>query len=240
MLVYKHCVLGANIERAPEPMPVISIIVPVYNEQENIPALFGGLVDLARSLGAEIIVVDDGSDDAGSQLLRNCEGFIYLRIPHSGKSAALATGLARARAPVAVTIDADLQEDPAHIPELLALVVQGYDCVYGVRVRRRDDFWGKRLPSLIYNLLVRLLFGHNFRDINCGLRAAPTHQLRSLEWGRGTHRLVPLLIYLQGGRVKGVPVRHRRRQAGRSKFISPRRYPVSLRHLLNLRFSGHV
>ena len=229
----------ANLAQT-EAAPAVSIIVPVYNEQESIPGLYAGLAPLSDFLGAEVIVVDDGSDDDGPRLLQGCEGFTYLRIAHAGKSAALAAGLARARAPVSVTIDADLQEDPAHIPAMVALVEQGCDCVHGVRVRRRDAFWGKRLPSWIYNLLVWLLFGHHFRDVNCGLRAAPTARLRSLEWSRGTHRLVPLLIYLQGGRVRGLPVRHRRRRWGHSKFATSRRYPVSLRHLLNLRLNGHV
>ncbi|MBU1276120.1 MAG: glycosyltransferase family 2 protein [Proteobacteria bacterium] len=227
-------------EQALQPAPAVSIIVPVYNEQEVIPSLFSGLAGLARELRAEIIVVDDGSEDASPQLLQSCEGFVYVRIAHSGKSAALAAGLDRARAPVSVTIDADLQEDPSHIPELLTLLEQGHDCAYGVRVLRQDSLWGKRLPSMVYNLLVFVLFGHNFRDVNCGLRAAPTQRLRSLEWNRGAHRLVPLLILRQGGRVKGMPVRHRRRPAGRSKYTSFRRYPLSLRHLLCLRFAGHV
>ncbi|MBU4278515.1 MAG: glycosyltransferase family 2 protein [Proteobacteria bacterium] len=229
-----------EIRPAPPAAPAVSIIVPVYNEQESIPGLYDGLAHLADSLGAEIIVVDDGSDDASPQLLQDCRDFIYLRIAHAGKSAALAAGLARARAHITVTIDADLQEDPAHIPAMVALVEQGYDCVHGVRVRRQDAFWGKRLPSWFYNLLIWLLFGYQFRDVNCGLRAAPTARLRPLEWSRGTHRLVPLLVHLQGGRIKGVPVRHRRRQWGRSKYATPRRYPVSLRHLLNLWLNGHV
>ncbi|MCF8042489.1 MAG: glycosyltransferase family 2 protein [Desulfarculaceae bacterium] len=223
-----------------EAVPAVSIIVPVFNEQESIPSLYGGLANLADSLGAEVIVVDDGSDDASPQLLQGCRGFIYLRIPHAGKSAALAAGLAMAKAPITVTIDADLQEDPAQIPELVALVEQGYDCAYGIRVRRQDSFWGKRLPSWIYNRLIWLLFGHQFRDVNCGLRAAPTERLRCFEWTCGTHRLIPLLAHLQGGRVKGVPVRHRSRQWGRSKYATSRRYPVSLRHLLSLRLTGHV
>lgn len=220
--------------------PAVSIVVPVFNEQENIRLLHDALSKLGDQLSTEVIVVDDGSDDASPALLQACQGFIYLRIPHAGKSAALAAGLNLARSPITVTIDADLQEDPTHIAEMVALVEKGYDCVHGVRVRRQDSFWGKRVPSRIYNLLIMLLFGHYFQDVNCGLRAAPTARLQALEWKQGTHRLVPLLIHREGGRVKGIPVRHRRRQADRSKYASSQRYPVSLRHLLSLRFAGHV
>ncbi|MCB2190891.1 MAG: glycosyltransferase family 2 protein [Deltaproteobacteria bacterium] len=220
--------------------PAVSIVVPVYNEQDCIADLYKGLAGLIDSLEAEVIVVDDGSDDRTESLLQECQGFTLLRIPHSGKSAALAAGLARARAPITVTIDADLQEDPGHIPEMVKLVRQGYECVHGIRVHRQDDFLGKRLPSWLYNQLIWLLFNRRFRDVNCGLRAVPTDRLRSLEWDRGAHRLVPLLIHMQGGRVKGVPVRHRRRQWGQSKYATSRRYPISLRHLLNLRLNGHV
>ncbi len=220
--------------------PAVSIIVPLYNEAESIPRLVACLAALAPGLGAEVIVVDDGSEDASPALLAHCEGITCLRIPHAGKSAALAAGLALARASQVATIDADLQEDPSQIARLLALAGQGYDCVHGVRVRRQDGLWAKRLPSRAYNLLIRLLFGYNFRDVNCGLRVASTRWLRSLEWRQGTHRLVPLLIALGGGRVAGVPVRHRRRQHGRSKFASPRRFHPSLGHLLRLRFTGHV
>ncbi|BEQ16197.1 glycosyltransferase family 2 protein [Desulfoferula mesophila] len=223
-----------------EDCPAVSIIVPIFNEEESIPDLHAGLLHVANSLGAEVIVVDDGSDDDTSELLQHCRGFNLLRIPHGGKSAALAAGLARARAPIAVTIDADLQEDPAHIPHMVSLVKQGFDCVHGIRVCRQDDFWGKRLPSWFYNQLIWLLFSRRFRDINCGLRAALTDRLRSLEWKQGTHRLVPLLIHLQNGRVRGMPVRHRRRKWGQSKYATSRRYKVSLRNLLSLRLNGHV
>lgn len=231
---------AAAVDLSPGPSPAVSIVVPVYNEQESIPALIKGLGALADALGAEVIVVDDGSDDTSPQLLQECAGFIYVRIAHAGKSAALQAGLARARAPVTVTIDADLQEDPAQIPGLLALLAQGYDCVHGIRMNRQDDFWGKRFPSLVYNMIILLLFGRMFRDVNCGLRVAATERLRSLPWGQGAHRLVPLLIHLQGGRVKGVRVRHCRRRWGQSKYATSRRYPVSLRHLINLRLTGHV
>lgn len=239
-LVRLSSVSATASDPPPGSSPAVTIIVPVYNEQESLPELINRLTSLADALGAEVIVVDDGSEDASPRLLQECESFIYLRIAHGGKSAALRAGLARARAPVTVTIDADLQEDPAQIPGLLALLAQGYDCVHGIRVNRQDDFWGKRLPSLVYNMLILLLFGRWFRDVNCGLRVTATERLRSLQWTQGTHRLVPLLIHMQGGRVKGVPVRHCRRRWGQSKYATSRRYPVSLRHLINLRLNNHV
>lgn len=148
----KNVAAPVHSTTAPEPnmvsedCPAVSIIVPIFNEEESIPDLHAGLLHVANSLGAEVIVVDDGSDDDTSELLQHCRGFNLLRIPHGGKSAALAAGLARARAPIAVTIDADLQEDPAHIPHMVSLVKQGFDCVHGIRVCRQDDFGANACP----------------------------------------------------------------------------------------------
>ena len=218
----------------------ISVIVPIYNEVENIERLHGELTDALRDFDAEIIAVDDGSTDGSGDEIRRFEAFEYVGIARSGKSAALRAGIERARAPIIVTIDADLQEDPQEISKMVGLLDENCDCVVGYRQRRSDDFFAKKLPSWIYRIMIFVLFGQYFIDINCGFRACRTDVLRSIPWFDGSHRLLPLMIRQRSGHVVQVPVRHRQRQAGTSKFSSPQRFFPALETLLKLRFGRYA
>lgn len=221
------------------PTPDISIVVPLFNEVENVRLLADELIPVADSIGAEIIIVDDGSTDGSGDEIRRHDRFRYVRIARSGKSEALRQGVQSARGQVIAMIDADLQEDPRHLPDMVALLGRGYDGVNGVRVRRRDPWIRKRLPSLVLRCIVFALFARRHADIVCGLRVARAATWRSIPWFAGTHRLVPLLIERQGGRVAEFPVSHRRRRAGVSKYLSSSRFGIMLVHLIKLRMNHY-
>jgi dolichol-phosphate mannosyltransferase len=215
-------------------LPEVCVIIPVFNEAPNIDQLNAELIPAIRKLNAEIIVVDDGSTDSSGDLIQKYPAFRYLRIPHRGKSSAIRWGVAHTTSPYIVTIDADLQEDPADIPRVVRELKRGYDLVQAVRKDRKDDFIRKKLPSRVYNFLTLLIFGTYLRDINCGLRGFRTDSLSTLPSFEGSHRLWPLFISRSGGSVKMLAVRHRPRRAGESKYHSPRRFVTALLDILRV------
>lgn len=191
----------------------ITILVPTFNEVENLPLLVDELLPVAAALDAEVLLVDNASTDGLGALVGDSTQFRYAFIPEKGKSVAIRHGIGIARGSIIVTIDADLQEDPRQIPEMIAALNQGFDCVHGCRVSREDRLFHKVIPSTVFNAAVGLLFFRNFRDINCGLRVCRKAALETIPWFEGAHRLVPLLVARNGGRVLSVPVRHQRRRA---------------------------
>lgn len=203
--------------------PDVSIVIPVFNERDNLRILLSeirqALTD--RSETWEVLFVDDGSDDGSREVLRALAGedphVRALRLAkNSGQSSALAIGFQTARAPVIVTLDADLQNDPADIPKLLDALV-GCDLVSGVRAHRRDDFV-RRVSSKIGNRARRLVVGDSITDIGCSLKAYRSHLLRGLPMFDGMHRFLPGLLENRGARVLQVPVNHRPRVHGESKY----------------------
>lgn len=217
-----------------DPLPAVSIVVPAFNEVESVALLAAELLPLAPALKAEVIVVDDGSTDGTAAAVSLHPGFRLVRIPHTGKTGALRAGIEAARAPLIVTIDADLQEDPAHIPQLLEALADGADMVSGCRALRADSWWRKRFPSAVFRFLLRLLFGARIRDINCGLRAARKRTFLSALPFEGAHRFVPLLVRRRGGAIREIPVAHQARRYGRPKYESPVRFVQALRDLLRI------
>jgi glycosyltransferase involved in cell wall biosynthesis len=203
--------------------PRVSIVVPVYNEEESLPVL-------AEEIGAamegvtpdyELLWVDDGSTDGGPAVLARLAAadprVRVLRLRrNSGQSAALAAGFANARAEVVVTLDADLQNDPADIPRLLA-ALDGCDVVCGVRTARQDT-WVRRLSSRIANGVRNRLTHEAVTDVGCTLRAARAEHLRRIPVFKGMHRFLPTLLRMEGARVREVPVRHRPRRYGEAKY----------------------
>lgn len=230
---------SSSVPTTPSPAaPDVSIVVPVYNEAESLEPLTG---EIRRALaerreGWELLYIDDGSTDAGLDVLRRlaaADGRLrILRMAgNSGQSAALAVGFAAARGGVVVTLDADLQNDPADIPRLLDLL-EGADLVSGIRRKRRDT-WARRVASKIANRVRSRLLGDGITDVGCSLKAYRAEFLRDLPAFNGMHRFLPALVRMAGAqRVEEVEVNHRPRQHGESKYTIGGRLRRSLADLL--------
>ena len=201
----------------------LSVVVPAYNELENLDPL---LAELRASLAAarrshEIIVVDDGSSDGSAAwLLREAARDPHL-VPvllerNVGQSGALAAGLTSARGAIVVTLDADLQNDPADLPRLLAALERA-DVVSGIRQRRQDG-WTRRWSSRVANATRRAVLGDPVTDIGCSFKAYRREALEGLPLFVGAHRFLPALCVFRGARLAEVPLSHRPRRHGQSKY----------------------
>lgn len=201
----------------------LSVVIPVHDEEESLPALHAELDAALRGLGGscEILLVDDGSHDGSLARMRELAARdarvrVIALDGHHGQTAAFEAGFAHARGEVTVTLDADLQNDPADIPRLLA-ALEDADVVNGVRVVRRDALL-RRLSSRIANGFRNRLTGETVTDVGCTLRAMRTEYLRRVKLYRGLHRFLPTLLRLEGARIREIPVAHRPRLHGRSKY----------------------
>jgi glycosyltransferase involved in cell wall biosynthesis len=203
---------------------MISVVVPLFNERASLADLYRELNDASGRLDApvEIIFVDDGSTDGSWEEIARLAGEdprvrgVRLR-RNFGKSAALATGFARVRGDRVVTLDADLQDPPDQIPEMLAAVSDGADVVNGWK-RHRQDPWHKVYPSRVFNWLVSALTGVRLHDHNCGFKAMRADVVREIRLYGELHRFIPVLAAARGFRVSERVVRHRPRKYGESKF----------------------
>jgi len=222
----------------------LSIILPVYNEAENLEPLhtrLAGVLD-ALSRECEIIYVDDGSTDDSWPMLRKLAAsdsrvrLVRLR-KNFGQSSALAAGFAHARQPIVVTMDADLQNDPADIPRLVARLGDSTDVVCGWRRRRRDPWLTRRLPSQLAALLIRRVTGVPLHDFGCTLKAYRREVLEDMPVFGEMPRFIPVLAAWVGGRIDEVEVLHHPRVRGVSKYGLLRTYKV-LVDVLTLKFIG--
>jgi dolichol-phosphate mannosyltransferase len=205
------------------PAPDISIVVPVFNEERSLPDLVREIdAAMARvSMSWELVFVDDGSTDGSRAVMRELASRdSRLRVAamprNSGQSAALAAGFLLARGASVVTLDADLQNDPADIPRLLE-ALDGVAMVSGVRRNRRDD-WVRRVSSRIANGVRRWVLDDGVTDVGCSLKAYRSEYVRRLPAFNGSHRFLPALVQMAGGRVREVDVTHRPRVHGISKY----------------------
>jgi glycosyltransferase involved in cell wall biosynthesis len=203
--------------------PEISLVIPVYNEEENLPVLAAEIKTAMEPLGRpyEVLYVDDGSTDGSLQvMLRLAREDPRTRIVrqrrNSGQSAAFDAGFRHARGDVVVTLDADLQNDPADVPRLLERM-DGFDVVNGVRARRQDT-WVRRVSSKIANRVRNRVTRESVTDVGCTLRAMRLELLRRIPVFNGMHRFLPTLLRLEGARVTEVPVHHRPRLHGQPKY----------------------
>ena len=203
--------------------PEISIVIPVYNEEENLPVLAAEIQGAMQSLGRpyEVIYVDDGSTDASPEVLRRLvrqdPGTRVVRQRrNSGQSAAMDAGFRFARGGIVVTLDADLQNDPADIPRLLELMDR-WDVVCGVRAHRNDN-WVRRISSRIANGVRNRVTHESVTDVGCTLKAYRTEFLRRIPVFTGMHRFLPTLLRMEGARLAEVPVNHRPRIYGTPKY----------------------
>jgi glycosyltransferase involved in cell wall biosynthesis len=201
---------------------LVSVVVPLYNEAATLGALYDEVSVALAGMRWEIVYVDDGSTDGSfSELTRLHEKYTNVRIVrlrrNFGKAVALSAGFAAATGERIVTIDADLQDDPAEIPQLLAKLDEGYDLVSGWKNHRRDPF-ARRLFSRIYNGTTAIVTGVRLHDMNCGLKVYRAEVLRNVRLYGEMHRFVPVLAHHLGFRTAEVLVNHRPRLAGRSRY----------------------
>lgn len=203
--------------------PEISLVIPVYNEEESLPVLAAEIREALAPLGRtyEVIYVDDGSTDRSPEVLRKLareDGTVRIirQLRNAGQSAALDAGFRFARGGIVVTLDADLQNDPADIPRLLS-TLDGCDVVTGIRTRRQDN-WVRRASSKIANGVRNRATHESITDVGCTLKAFRADYLRCIPMFTGMHRFLPTLLRLEGARVTEVPVNHRPRLHGQPKY----------------------
>lgn len=203
--------------------PEISVIAPVYNEVDNVEPLVDELIRTLATMGRpyEIVLVDDGSTDGSAEAIARMARErpevrgLHLRV-NRGQTAAFDAGIKEARGDVVVTIDADLQNDPADIPRLVA-ALDGHDAAIGYR-KVREDALVRRASSRIANAVRNRLSGDDVIDTGCSLKAFRASRLRDVKLFSGMHRFLPTLIKIEGGSVVQLPVGHRPRRSGTSKY----------------------
>ena len=198
--------------------PSVSVVVPLFNEEENMLILQSELRAALGGLDHEIIFVDDGSIDCTVERIENAPNIRVLRFAkNAGQSAAIYAGLQAARGAIAVLIDGDLQNDPADIPKLLAEISRGADLVCGYRAQRKDTVV-KRLTSRVANSVRSRFIKDGVRDTGCTLKAMRRECVGALVPFKGMHRFIPALIKAAGYRLVEISVNHRPRRFGRSKY----------------------
>ncbi|HLX12457.1 MAG TPA: glycosyltransferase [Bacteroidota bacterium] len=201
----------------------ISIIVPLYNEEQSLKELYEQIRSaLHRSGNYEIIFVDDGSTDGSARVLHDLrhrdKRVKIIRFRRNfGKSAALSVGFQNARGEYVITMDADLQDDPAEIPSLINELKKGYDLVSGWK-RKRHDPITKTIPSKFFNAVTSIMTGIKIHDFNCGLKAYRREVVKDLKIYGELHRYIPVLAHWQGFKIGEMQVQHRARKFGKTKF----------------------
>ena len=220
----------------------LSVVIPLLNESESLPVLHAELQAALHPtrLAYELVFVDDGSTDGSLEVLRRLHAAdpAHVRVlsfrRNHGKSAAMAAGFAAVRGTWVATLDADLQDDPAEIPKLLAELEAGADLVCGWKRARRDP-WTKRLPSKLFNAVTARASGVQLHDFNTGLKVYRAEVVRDLHVYGELHRFVPVLAAWQGFEVRELPVNHRERRFGSSKF-GPSRFVNGFLDLVTVMF----
>lgn len=226
------------------PAPRISVVIPLYNEEESIPHLRTALHEALENCGYsyEIIIIDDGSKDKSFVLLREWalqdDHLTVIRLRRNfGQTAAFSAGFDRARGEIVITMDADLQNDPRDVPKLMEKIDEGFDIVSGWRKDRQDRFWDRKLPSMIANRLISNVTDVRIHDYGCSLKAYRRDVLQYVNLYGEMHRFIPALMSQAGGTVTEVPVNHYARQFGTSKYGISRTVRVLL-DLITIWFLG--
>ena len=211
----------------------LSVVVPLYNEEESLPHLVQQLTDALRPSGErfELVLVNDGSSDRTAEVLEQLshevpELVAVLLRKNYGQTAAMAAGFDVAQGDVIVSLDGDLQNDPADIPMLLAKLREGYDLVSGWRHQRQDAALQRKLPSRIANRLIGRVTGVKLHDYGCSLKAYRREVLSDMRLYGELHRFLPALAFIEGARITEVKVNHRARQYGSSKYGIDRTFRV--------------
>ena len=211
----------------------LSVVVPLYNEEESLPHLVEQLLAALRPSGErfELVLVNDGSSDRTAEVLERLSRDIpelvgVLLRKNYGQTAAMAAGFDVAQGEVIVSLDGDLQNDPADIPMLLAKLREGYDLVSGWRHQRQDAALQRKLPSKIANRLIGRVTGVRLHDYGCSLKAYSRDVLSDMRLYGELHRFLPALAFIEGARITEVKVNHRARQFGSSKYGIDRTFRV--------------
>ena len=218
-----------------------SIVIPVYNEQDSLTVLHQELARVAQSadLRFEILFIDDGSSDGSWDVIRSLaathadvQGIRFRR--NFGKAAALSAGFAAAKGDIIMTLDADLQDDPAEIPRFLAKLNEGNDVISGWKETRLDP-WHKVFPSRVFNGMVSWLTGVKLHDHNCGMKCYRAEVFREIRLYGELHRFIPVLAAARGFKVGEIAIKHRARKFGHSKY-GVRRFVKGFLDLLTVKF----
>lgn len=211
----------------------LSVVVPLFNEAEGLPLLVEQLLEVLRPLGLhfELVLVDDGSRDQTATVLERLSGQVpelvaVLLRRNYGQSAAMAAGFDASRGKVIVTLDGDLQNDPADIPLLLEQLAEGYDLVSGWRHQRQDAAVSRLLPSRIANRLIARVTGVQLHDYGCSLKAYRREVVDDLNLYGELHRFLPALAFIEGARITEVKVNHHPRRFGSSNYGIDRTFRV--------------
>lgn len=223
-------------------LPQISVVVPIYNEVESLPTLIEAIAGSLsqKNLRYEIICVDDGSQDGSAPMLKQLAHSrqdlkaVLLRRNY-GQTAAMAAGFNYAQGTVIVTLDGDLQNDPADIPQLIAKLDEGYDLVSGWRQSRQDATLTRLIPSKLANWLISWVTGVKLHDYGCSLKAYRSELIQDMRLYGELHRFLPALAFIEGAHITELPVRHYPRQYGQSKYGLGRTFRV-LMDLLTIAF----
>lgn len=212
---------------------LVSVVIPVYNEKENIQRLNASLLGVLKTLERpfEIIYVDDGSSDGTFSILQNICAESHdvkaIRFRRNfGQTAAMAAGFEYAKGATIVAMDGDMQNDPADIPRLLAKLEEGYDVVNGWRKDRKDKFLSRRIPSIIANKIIGRATGIRLHDYGCSLKAYRADVIKHVPLYGELHRFIPALASIYGARITELPVNHHARLYGKSKYNISRTFRV--------------
>lgn len=206
-------------------MPKLSVLIPVYNEAESLAELAEKLSKALNELGEpwEVVFADDGSsDDSGAMLDRLAAGERRFKVIHLrrnfGQTAALMAAVEHSKGEVIIMMDADLQNDPADIPNLVHKLDEGYDVISGWRINRKDDLWSRHLPSRVANRLISRLTGVHLHDFGCTLKAYRRWTVENVRLYGEMHRYIPIYACWEGARLLEIPVAHHPRKHGQSKY----------------------
>jgi glycosyltransferase involved in cell wall biosynthesis len=213
----------------------LSILIPIFNEEENIPSLYDRLLAALKKIGRpyEVIFIDDGSSDGSLEILldiskKNSNVKIISFSRNFGQTAALSAGIDCSRGEILIPMDGDLQNDPEDILPLLEKIEEGYDAVSGWRKDRKDPFFTRRLPSIIANKMISLISGVRLHDYGCTLKAYKRDILKNIRLYGEMHRFIPIYAQWIGARVAEIPVNHFPRKSGSSNYGLSRIFKVIL------------
>jgi glycosyltransferase involved in cell wall biosynthesis len=225
-----------------------SVIIPMYNEEENISFLHEELVAVLRGYEYELIYVNDGSSDLTYAKLKEETSKLsapqtkIINLPNNlGQSLALKNGLDNAEYPIIVFMDGDFQIDPRDIPRLVAKINEGFDFVQGIREKRKDLFFSKIVPAITANFILWSVCGSKFKDIGCSLKAFRKELIADIVFQRGIHRILPLYLMLGGAKFTQIKVNHRKRVLGKSKYGMSRifEFVIQVIRIIKYKYKTH-